>query len=132
MSATAPAEVTRPGEYPSVAMYIDGEWADGASGRGEDVVNPANGRVLGRVPFAGPEDVDRAVTAARAAFPAWRDAGPDRRSQILHSAAGLIHDRAAGIGRIMTIEEGKPLPEAIGEVHRAATLLEWDPAQSAC
>jgi succinate-semialdehyde dehydrogenase/glutarate-semialdehyde dehydrogenase len=126
MSATAPAELARPTGYPRVALYIDGEWADGAGGRGEDIVNPANGQVLGRVPFAEPEDVDRAIAAARAAFPGWRDAGPDHRSGILHRAAGLIHERAAGIGRVMTLEEGKPLPEAIGEVHRAATLLEWD------
>jgi succinate-semialdehyde dehydrogenase/glutarate-semialdehyde dehydrogenase len=126
MSATTSAEVARPVEYPSVAMYIEGEWAGGADGRGDDVVNPATGQVLGRVPFAEPEDVDRAIAAARAAFPGWRDAGPDGRAQILHRAAGLVHDRAADIGRVMTLEEGKPLAEAIGEVHRAATLLEWD------
>jgi succinate-semialdehyde dehydrogenase/glutarate-semialdehyde dehydrogenase len=107
-------------------MYIEGEWAGGAGGRGNDVVNPANGQVLGRVPVAEPEDVDRAIAAASAAFPGWRDAGPDRRAEILHRAAGLIHQRAADIGRVMTLEEGKPLPEAVGEVRRAATLLEWD------
>jgi succinate-semialdehyde dehydrogenase / glutarate-semialdehyde dehydrogenase len=126
MSAPAPAEVSRPAGYPRVALYIAGEWADGAGDRGADVVNPATGLALGRVPFAEPEDVDRAIAAARAAFPEWRDAGPDRRSAILHRAAGLIHERAADIGRVMTLEEGKPLPEATGEVHRAATLLEWD------
>jgi succinate-semialdehyde dehydrogenase/glutarate-semialdehyde dehydrogenase len=123
---TAPAEVARGVEYPSVAMYVDGEWVGGADGRGDDVINPASEQVLGRVPFAEPDDVDRAIAAASAAFPGWRDAGPDRRSEILHRAAGLIHSRAADIGRVMTLEEGKPLPEAIGEVHRAATLLEWD------
>jgi succinate-semialdehyde dehydrogenase/glutarate-semialdehyde dehydrogenase len=107
-------------------MYIDGEWTEGQGGRGDDVVNPANEKVLGRVPFAEPADVDRAIEAASAAFPGWRDAGPDRRSAILRKAAGLIHSRAAEIGRVMTLEEGKPLPEAVGEVHRAATLLEWD------
>jgi succinate-semialdehyde dehydrogenase/glutarate-semialdehyde dehydrogenase len=124
--APSRAEATRPVEYPTVALYIDGKWGEGAGGHGDDVVNPATGRVLGRVPFAGPDDVDRAIAAARAAFPGWRDAGPDRRSTILHRAAGLIRERAADIGRVMTLEEGKPLPEATGEVHRAATLLEWD------
>ena len=111
--------------YPTVALYIDGEWTEGKGGRGDDILNPATGETLGRVPFAGPEDVDRAIEAARAAFPAWRDAGPDRRGEILRRAAGLIGGRAAEIGRVMTLEEGKPLPEAAGEVHRAAAQLEW-------
>ncbi|HEX9042238.1 MAG TPA: aldehyde dehydrogenase family protein, partial [Trebonia sp.] len=127
MTATTHARAGIPAaQYPAVAMYIDGEWTGGSAGRAEDVVNPANEQVLGRVPFAEPADVDRAIAAAQAAFPAWRDAGPDRRSQILHRAAALIRERAAEIGRVMTLEEGKPLGEAIGEVQRAATLLEWD------
>jgi acyl-CoA reductase-like NAD-dependent aldehyde dehydrogenase len=113
-------------EYPAVALYIDGEWTDGGGSRGDDIINPATGAVLGRVPFAEPQDVDRAIAAASAAFAGWRDMGPDGRSAILHRAAGLIRQRAAGIGRVMTLEEGKPLAEAAGEVHRAATLLEWD------
>src|SRR5580693_4771613 len=126
MSTTAVTEVARPADYPDVAMYIDGAWVAGAAGRGDDVVNPATGQALGRVPFAEPEDVDRAIEAARVAFQVWRDAGPEARSAILLRASALIHQRAADIGRVMTLEEGKPLPEATGEVHRAATLLAWD------
>ena len=110
--------------YPEAGLYIDSEWTDGTYGRGDDIVNPATGQVLGRVPFAGPDDVDRAIGAAGAAFPAWRDAGPERRGAILRRAAALIHERAAEIGRAMTLEEGKPLAEATGEAHRAATQLE--------
>jgi len=110
--------------YPTVGLYIDGEWTDGKSSRADDILNPASGEVLGRVPFAGPEDVDRAIGAAGAAFGGWRDAGPDQRGAILRRAAALLHERAAGIGRVMTLEEGKPLPEATGEVHRAAAQLE--------
>ncbi len=110
--------------YPEVGLYIDGEWTDGTYGRGGDIVNPATGQVLGRVPFAGPHDVDRAIGAAGAAFPAWRDAGPERRGVILRRAATLIHERAGEIGRTMTLEEGKPLAEATGEARRAATQLE--------
>jgi succinate-semialdehyde dehydrogenase/glutarate-semialdehyde dehydrogenase len=110
--------------YPTVALYIDGEWTEGTGGRSDDILNPATGQVLGRVPFAGPQDVDRAIGAAGAAFPAWRDAGPEGRGAILRRAAALLHQRAGEIGRVMTLEEGKPLPEATGEVHRAATQLE--------
>jgi len=113
-------------QYPEIALYIDGQWGQGSGGRGDDVINPATEEVLGRVPFAEPGDVDRAIAAAKAAFPTWRDAGPDFRSSILLRASALLHQRADEIGRVMTLEEGKPLGEAAGEVHRAATLLQWD------
>jgi succinate-semialdehyde dehydrogenase/glutarate-semialdehyde dehydrogenase len=126
MSVTEAAETAGAAGYPEVGLFIDGEWAAGGSGRSENVLNPVNEEVLGRVPVAEPADVDRAIAAATAAFPGWRDAGPDRRSQILHRAAALIRERAGDIARVMTLEEGKALPEAAGEVNRAATLLEWD------
>jgi len=120
------SEHAREAQYPPISLYIDGEWGKGAAGRGGDIVNPATEEVLGQYPAAEPADIDRAIAAAADAFPAWRDAGPDTRSQILLKAATLIHQRAAEIGRVMTLEEGKPLAEATGEVHRAATLLQWD------
>jgi succinate-semialdehyde dehydrogenase / glutarate-semialdehyde dehydrogenase len=113
-------------DYPQISLFIDGERVAGGAGRGDDVLNPATGEVLGRVPFAEAADVDAAIAAARAAFPKWRDAGPDFRSAILLKASALLHQRANEIGRVMTLEEGKPLAEAVGEVHRAATLLQWD------
>lgn len=113
-------------EYPEIKLYIDGQWTDGAGGRGDDIVNPATEEVLGRVPFAEPPDIDAAIAAAKAAFPKWRDAGPDFRSQILLKTAALLHQRANEIGRVMTLEEGKPLAEAAGEVHRAAAGLQWN------
>jgi succinate-semialdehyde dehydrogenase / glutarate-semialdehyde dehydrogenase len=82
-------------QYPEISLYIDGEWVQGAGGRGDDIVNPATEDVLGRVPFAEPADVGRAIAAARAAFPKWRDAGPDFRSSILLKASALLHQRAA-------------------------------------
>jgi succinate-semialdehyde dehydrogenase / glutarate-semialdehyde dehydrogenase len=112
--------------YPEIRLYIDGEWSGGAGDRGADVINPATQEVIGRVPFAEPADVERAIAAAARAFPKWRDAGPDFRSGILLKASALIHQRADEIGRVMTQEEGKALKEAAGEVHRAATLLQWN------
>jgi succinate-semialdehyde dehydrogenase/glutarate-semialdehyde dehydrogenase len=113
-------------EYPEIKLYINGEWQDGAGGRGDDIVNPATEEVLGRVPFAEASQVDAAIAAAAAAFPKWRDAGPDARSKILLKTAALLHQRADEIGRVMTLEEGKSLGEATGEVHRAAAGLEWN------
>ena len=113
-------------DYPEIKLYINGEWSDGAGGRGDDIVNPATEEVLGRVPFAEAGQVDAAIAAAAAAFPKWRDAGPDVRSKILLKTAPLLHQRADEIGRVMTLEEGKSLGEAVGEVHRAAAGLEWN------
>ena len=110
--------------YPAVALYIGGKWGPGKGGRGDDIVAPASGKVLGRVPFADPDDVDRAIDAAEAAFPSWRKAGADQRTAVLRQGAALIRQRADAIGRVMTLEEGKPLPEATAEVRRAADQLE--------
>jgi succinate-semialdehyde dehydrogenase / glutarate-semialdehyde dehydrogenase len=111
--------------FPPVALFIDGEFTPGKGSRGGEVINPATGEVIGRVPFAEPEDVDRAIASAAAAFPAWRDLGPDGRSAILRRTAAALHERAARIGAVMTLEGGKPLAEAAGEVHRAAGQLEF-------
>ena len=112
-------------EYPELALYIDGEWTDGAGGRGDDVVNPATEEVLGRVPFAEP---GRTSTAAIAAAERGLPGVARRRarraaSAILHKAAACCTSGPREIGRVMTLEQGKPLPEAAGEVHRAAAAL---------
>jgi len=112
-------------EYPELALYIDGAWTPGARGRTEPVIEPATGRVLGEVPLAEAEDLDRAIAAAERGFRVWRDTPVDQRSTILRKAAGLIHARAERIGRVMTAEEGKPLTESVGEAHRAAGQLEF-------
>ena len=112
--------------FPDLALYIDGAWTRGAGGRTEPVTEPATGRVLGRVPLAGPADLDRALAAAERGFRVWRDTPVEQRSIILRKAAALIRLRAEEIGRVMTAEEGKPLGESVGEAGRAAALLEYN------
>ena len=94
--------------------------------RTDPILDPATGATLGHVPLAAPADLDRALEASARGFATWRDMAVDERSGILHSAADLLRQRAGEIGRIMTLEEGKPLPEARGEVLRVAKLLDWD------
>jgi acyl-CoA reductase-like NAD-dependent aldehyde dehydrogenase len=118
--------MTTPDGYPALAMYIDGEWTAGSGSRRDPVINPATGEILAELPLAETADLDAAVTAADRGFKLWRDLPIERRSQTLHGASALMRQRAKDIGRIMTQEQGKPLPEATGEVMRAATLLDWD------
>ena len=126
MTTTSEQRQAATAEYTEVALYIDGAWTDGASGERSDILNPATAEVIGSVPHASTEDLDRAVAAAARGFETWRDLPVDERTRILLQAAGLLRARAERIGEVMTIEQGKPLPEARGEVLRVAKLLQWD------
>ncbi|HEX3803505.1 MAG TPA: NAD-dependent succinate-semialdehyde dehydrogenase [Solirubrobacteraceae bacterium] len=109
-----------------IAMFIDGVWTGGTSGRTEPIIDPATGQSLGEVPIAAREDLDRAVEAASRSFPAWRDTPVDERGAILHRAADLIRERLSRIAWIMTTEEGKLLSQSTAEVIRVAKGIDWD------
>ncbi|MFD9429675.1 NAD-dependent succinate-semialdehyde dehydrogenase [Streptomyces sp. NPDC060002] len=111
--------------YPAVRLHIAGEWCQGGTGRTAPIVNPATEEVIGEVPLAAPADLDRALEAAAAGFKVWRATPVAERTDILHAAAGLLTERAAEVGRIMTLEQGKPLAEATGEARRVAGTLRW-------
>ncbi|KHL13431.1 UNVERIFIED_CONTAM: aldehyde dehydrogenase [Mumia flava] len=106
-------------------MYVAGEWTDGSRGKTVPVVNPATGETLGDVPLATTDDLDVALAAADEGFRVWRDTPIAQRTAILHRAADLLVERSAEVGRIMTLEQGKPLPEARGEASRVAGGLRW-------
>jgi len=111
--------------YPELALLIDGERL-GASGRRTiPVINPATGATLGDLPLAGGADLDRALEAARRAWPVWRGLGPRERGRILHRAADLLRERSESIARIATLEEGKTLPETRMELSAAAEIFDW-------
>lgn len=111
--------------YDPLYLFIGGEWI---SDQGRDtaaVVNPATGRMIGRVPLATAGDLDNALEVARLSFEQWRQTVPDKRAKILKRAADLIIERAPHIAAQMTLEEGKPLGESMDEVIRAAEYFEW-------
>ncbi len=112
-------------QYEKLAMYIDGEWCQGSRGETEKVINPANEEVLAELPHATSEDLDRALDAARRAFPKWRATSAYDRSRILEKAADLVRERADSIAATLTMEEGKILGEAKLEVMVSADILEW-------
>ncbi|NEB03431.1 NAD-dependent succinate-semialdehyde dehydrogenase [Streptomyces sp. SID13726] len=111
--------------YPAVRMYIAGEWCQGGSGTTAPIVNPATEEAIGEVPLAAAADLDRALAAAEEGFRVWRGTPVARRTEILHAAADLIAERAVEIGRISTLEQGKPLAESTGEARRTAETLRW-------
>src|SRR3954465_7719699 len=108
----------------ALTHYIDGE-AVSSNPSGESL-NPSNlDDVVARYPKGGPADVDRAVEAARAAFPAWSEASPEVRSDVPDKAGSLIMRRAKELGSLLSREEGKTLPEGTGEVMRAARICKY-------
>ena len=105
--------------------YIDGDWVEADSGETIDVVNPANGEVLGAVPKMGAAEARRAVAAAEAAWPAWRALTGKERGKKLRDWFDLMIEHLDDLGLMMTLEQGKPLAEAKGEIHYASWFVEW-------
>ena len=103
--------------------YIDGQWVDADSGETIDVTNPATGQVIATVPKMGAAETKRAIEAANAAWPAWRSKLAKDRAAILRRWFELMHENADDLALIMTSEQGKPLPEAKGEVAYGASFL---------
>jgi succinate-semialdehyde dehydrogenase/glutarate-semialdehyde dehydrogenase len=102
---------------------INGQWIKGSSRF--DVLDPATGARLADVANLGPADALQAIAAANAAWPAWRSKTAKERSIILRKWFDLIMANQDDLGRIMTAEEGKPLPEANGEIAYGAAFVEW-------
>ncbi|ARP92328.1 NAD-dependent succinate-semialdehyde dehydrogenase [Bordetella genomosp. 9] len=111
--------------YEQLALYIDGEFLSGDGRRTQDVTNPATLEVLGQLPHATEADLDRALQAAQRAFESWRRTSPMERSRILRKVAELSRERAQEIGRNMTMDQGKPLAEAVLEVTSCSEHCEW-------
>lgn len=111
--------------YPdTLQLHIDGEWIDVGDREVHHVVNPATGKTISDLPKATAADLDRALGAAAKAFPKWRDTPVGERADVLHKAADLMRERGADIGELMTAEQGKPLPQAIGEVTASASQFD--------
>ena len=102
---------------------INGQWIKGA--HRFDIIDPATGQKLADVANLGPADAELAIAAANAAWPAWRSKTAKERSIILRKWFDLLMANQDDLGRIMTAEQGKPLPEAKGEIAYGANFVEW-------
>jgi succinate-semialdehyde dehydrogenase/glutarate-semialdehyde dehydrogenase len=111
--------------YPEVSLFIDGSWGKGAAGKTIPVMNPASGDAIGTVAHADTSDLDRALEAAEKGFKIWRKVSAYDRSKLMRKAANILRERAEPIARMMTMEQGKPLPEAKGETLAGADIVDW-------
>lgn len=111
--------------YETLALYINGKFLDAQGRNTEDVINPANREVLGQLPHATETDLDHALQAAHEAFQTWRHSSPMERAEILRKVGQLSCERAEEIGRNITLDQGKPLHEAVGEVRSCADHADW-------
>ena len=106
-------------------MRIGGTGTGSLDGTSIEVINPATGELVDRVPSGSSEDVNRAVEAAEAAFAGWKQKTARERGMILFRAAGIVRERHRDVARLLTTEQGKPLKESIDEVRGFAGILEF-------
>jgi succinate-semialdehyde dehydrogenase/glutarate-semialdehyde dehydrogenase len=108
-----------------LTLYIDGERLGAAGRETHRVINPATGATLGELPLATAADLDRALDTAAHGYRRWRNSTAAERSRVLAGAAQLLRERIEKIAAIITIEEGKTLPEARGEIMMASALFDF-------
>ena len=130
MTVTAQPIVTAERESALLAsvptgLLIDGQWRPAASGKTFDVEDPSTGKVLLSLADAGPEDGAAALDAAAAAQESWAKVPARERGEILRRAFEMVTARAEDFALLMTLEMGKPLAEARGEVTYGAEFLRW-------
>ncbi|KPF42714.1 aldehyde dehydrogenase [beta proteobacterium AAP121] len=111
--------------YPALSLYIDGQFLGAEGRKTQPVLNPATNQAIGTLPHASTEDLQNALNAAQRAFLTWKKTSPMERSKVLRKVAELARERAQDIGRNITLDQGKPLAEAVGEVVFCAEHAEW-------
>ncbi|SEH17476.1 succinate semialdehyde dehydrogenase [Sphingopyxis sp. YR583] len=106
-------------------LFINGAWRSGEGREARPVYNPATAGTIAELPVATAADLDEALAAAARGWPVWRAKTPDERAVLMRKAAGIIRERADHIATLLTLEQGKPIAEARGEVLSASSLLEY-------
>jgi len=111
--------------YEKLELLIAGEFRGGSEGKTEPVINPATEEVIGEVPHASTADLDAALTASAEGFKVWRAKTPLQRQVVMEKAARLMEDRHDAMARTLTMEMGKPLAEAKGELQFVIDCTRW-------
>ncbi|MDH5528429.1 MAG: NAD-dependent succinate-semialdehyde dehydrogenase [Paracoccaceae bacterium] len=111
--------------YQDLNLFIHGGWRAASDRATKPVTDPATEEVLGTIAEASPEDVDAALSSAKEGFAVWRRTGTWDRAAKMRKVADLIRERQVDIARLMSLETGKPMAEAMGETGAAADQFEW-------
>lgn len=111
--------------YGHVGLLIDGAWREAAGGERMPVLDPATEKTIGTVSLARTVDLDAALEAASRGFSIWRSTPPLQRAKVLAGAANLLRERIESIALLMSLEQGKPMAEARGEIERGAEMCDW-------
>ncbi len=106
-------------------LFIGGKWTTPKNAKRFETVNPATGETVGSFVSGTAQDVDAAVSAAQAAFPAWKETPAPLRGEILLRAAAVLKARKAEVGRIVTQEMGKVIAEGLGDVQESIDFIEY-------
>ena len=112
--------------YEKYGQFIDGKWHKSSTGETYEVINPANEEVLGKASKASPDDVNKALSSAQKGLEVWKKTPPWQRAYILRRVADKMREKQDVLAKWMTLEMGKPLNEAKGEVNGAADIFEWN------
>ncbi len=112
-------------DYPELALHIAGRWRTQTAGGHRAVVDPATETILAQLPLASRDELAQAAESARRGFALWRAKSALERCNILRSAAQTIRDRAKTIAQVLTLEQGKPLAEALREVTLSADIVDF-------
>ena len=114
-----------------IGHYIGGKHVSGESGRTGPVYDPSTGQQTHEVDFADVVEIDRAIEAAREAFPAWRATSLSKRAEIMFRFRELLDVHKAEVAAVLTAQHGKVLSDAMGEVQRGLENVEFATAASA-
>jgi succinate-semialdehyde dehydrogenase/glutarate-semialdehyde dehydrogenase len=112
--------------YEKFGQFIDGNWSPSSNKETYEVINPATEEVLGHASKATPADVERALKSAEKGLAIWRKTPPWQRAYTLRKIADKVREKKDVLAKWMTLENGKPLAEGIGETNGAADIFEWN------
>ena len=112
--------------YNKFGQFIDGKWQESSSRETYDVINPATEELLGKASKANIDDIKKALKSAEKGLEIWRNTAPWERAKVIRKISELIRKNTDTLARWLTLEVGKPLTEAAGEVAGAGDIFEWN------
>ena len=112
--------------YEKFGQFIDGKWQSSSSGETYDVLNPATEEVIGKASKANTEDINKALKSAEQGLEIWKNTPPWERAKIIRKISDLIRKKTDILAKWLTLEVGKPLAEAAGEINGAGDIFEWN------